>query len=246
MTVLAKSTRKTATARPKHLNTQTRSTQVRSSGAEAKTKPRGVAAGRVVQKPAAKRINTLQPGIIRGALKIAEGFYVIESKFDNQFAELPKISSSKVRGVLEKFRSHQQEAPVENAENQKFMRNLKAQATLSRMKHVDDGTLIKSSELWKRLGVSRQAGSKAINEFRIFSIDGPGGVNLCPAFFADPEYDRATLEVVSKELGAIPGPSKWQFFTTPKVSLKGKTPLEAIKSGQINEVISAAVGFKER
>jgi hypothetical protein len=72
------------------------------------------------------------------------------------------------------------------------------------------------------------------------------GDRLYPAFFADPELDRQQLETVAKELRELPGWSKWQFFTTPKASLGGRTPLDALKTGKLQEVRRAAVGFAER
>ena len=248
MTSLAKPVKKAAEARTKHLS-EPGVTQVRAKGVGSKRPIRVVVADRGPQKPLAKRANSLQVvemRNVRGITEIAEGFYVIEAMRTKGYANLPRVPDSRVRAVIENYRSAIRQDSEKNSENQQFIQNLKGQALLSRQKHIDDGSLIKASELWNRLGISRQAGSKAISEFRMFSLDGPGGVNLCPAFFADPEYDRTTLETVSKELGALPGPSKWQFFTTPKVSLKGKTPLEAIKRGQIDEVVSAAVGFRER
>ncbi len=213
---------------------------------------KAAATARTLKKPLAKRLNTLQMGEIRRMVKIGVDLYVIEAPPGKDFSQLglPPISDSKVKAAIASYQGNSRrksaKEPVENSKNELFIRGLKGQAILSRQQHIDDGSLIKSSELWKRLGFSRQAGSKAISEFRIFSVDGPRGASLCPAFFADPAYDRSTLEAVSKELGSLPGPVKWQFFTTPKLSLNGKTPLEAIKRGQINKVLLAAAGFRER
>jgi len=41
------------------------------------------------------------------------------------------------------------------------------------------------------------------------------------------------------------GWQKWQFFITPKASLEGLTPLEALKKGKIENVVKAAYSFAE-
>lgn len=67
-----------------------------------------------------------------------------------------------------------------------------------------------------------------------------------PSFYLDSRVDRRKLERVSKALGALPGWEKWRFFTTPKGSLAGLTPLDALKNGKYAEVLTAAAGFAER
>jgi hypothetical protein len=51
---------------------------------------------------------------------------------------------------------------------------------------------------------------------------------------------------VSKALSDLPGGSKLQFFMTPKGSLSGQTPLDAIANGHLAAVRNAARGFVER
>ena len=127
-----------------------------------------------------------------------------------------------------------------------FLTRLDQQATTARLKHVENGTLIKAAECWERLNITRQALNKALKDSRIFTVDGPSGAQLYPAFFTDSRYNRRDLEHVSKVLGDMPGPSKWQFFTTRKGSLNGKTPLEALLSGNLDKVLVAAAGFRDR
>lgn len=65
---------------------------------------------------------------------------------------------------------------------------------------------------------------------RIFPIE-VGGENYYPTFYADPDLDRRKLERISRILGELGGWVRWQLFTTPKDSLEGLTPLEALKKG---------------
>lgn len=132
------------------------------------------------------------------------------------------------------------------ADNDAFMANLRQQANRSRADLLAEGKLLESAALCERLQVSRQAVSKAVAEHRLFSLDGDGGCKLYPAFYGDAALPRRDIEKVAQALGPLPGPVKWQFFTTPATSLQGKTPVEAISKGRIEDVLRAAAGFRER
>lgn len=122
---------------------------------------------------------------------------------------------------------------------------LMAQATAARESLAKKGAVIAAGELILLLDCTRQALSKAVRANRLFTVD-VGSERLYPAFYADPALDRRMLERVAKELGNLPGWSKWQFFTTPKASLGGMTPLAALKQGKFTEARRAAIGFSDR
>jgi hypothetical protein len=96
------------------------------------------------------------------------------------------------------------------------------------------------------LEVSPQAESKALKAGRLFALEGSGGRPLYPAFYSDGKVSRRVLETVTPALGDIPASSKWQFFTTPKASLGGATPLLALQRGDLQAVMATAAGFVER
>lgn len=110
---------------------------------------------------------------------------------------------------------------------------------------VDQGELISSDELALRIGMTRQAVNKAVRAGRMFALE-VGSTRYLPSFFADSGIDRSMLERVALALGQIPGWSKWQFFTQPKGSLGGVTPLAALLAGRIEQVERSALGFAER
>lgn len=105
--------------------------------------------------------------------------------------------------------------------------------------------LISSGELQRALDVQRQAISLAVKKNRMFAMVGPSGENFYPAFYADSSLDRRALEAVSQTLGSLPGASKFYFFTA-KSTFLGETPLEALRKGRVDAVLSAAAGFAER
>lgn len=132
-----------------------------------------------------------------------------------------------------------------SSKGNEFMENMMQAEMAARLERIEHGELITAAELGERLSMSKQAVSRAATTGRMFTLEGPAGKKVFPAFYSDPRLDRRVLERVSKELGQLPGPSKWQFFTTGKVSLDGKSPLEAISEGQVSRVLAAATAFRE-
>jgi hypothetical protein len=127
-----------------------------------------------------------------------------------------------------------------------FMAQLRAQEMAQREKNAQSGQLLPGAEMASRLGLTTQALSAALRTRRLFALTGPKGEFLYPAFFAaSDKYDRRVLEQVSKALGTLPAGSKWNFFTTPLLSLNGRTPLDALGKGKIEEVLDAAHALAE-
>lgn len=118
------------------------------------------------------------------------------------------------------------------------------QAMQSRAHLVASKAVLPSPEMTERLGVTRQSLSQAVAARRLFTLEFRGN-DYYPAFFAEPQQDKRQLEEVAKALGDLPGWSKWQFFTTPKLPLHGKTPLQALKEGKLQGVLKLAQGFAE-
>jgi len=123
-----------------------------------------------------------------------------------------------------------------------IMIQAKADALSARRKELENKAIIPSGELTEKLGITRQALNKAVQANRIFCVE-VGGENYYPAFYGDPDLERRQAEKTAKALGNLLGWQKWQFFTTPKASLDGLTPIEALKKGQVERVIKAAYGF---
>ena len=118
-------------------------------------------------------------------------------------------------------------------------------AAHARRRLVNEGKLLPPVAMWEGLGVTRQALNKALSTGRMFTVD-VGAEQYYPAFYLAGDLDRRKLERVTQLLGNLPGSSKWQFFTTPKASLDGLTPLIALQRGLYDEVKAAAEAFAER
>jgi hypothetical protein len=123
---------------------------------------------------------------------------------------------------------------------------LKKQSAERHDKLIESGQLVTAEILAQMLSVTTKAISKALCDNRFFFVASRGVRNYFPAFFADPQYDRRQIEAVSKAMGDVPGSAKYAFFVTPKLTLDGKTPLEALAEGQLHKVLDAAQGYIER
>ena len=127
-----------------------------------------------------------------------------------------------------------------------FMAKMREKEMESFLKRIEHKELVPSKELQGLLKVSRQSVSDAVKSGRIFALVGPSGENYYPAFFADPKYDRRSLEKVSKALGGLPASVKFHFFMSKFHSLGNLTPLNALAEGLLTKTLAAAKGYAER
>lgn len=226
------------------------------------------AIGKVAKKAAAsakdtssvvKALNT----IANRGVDFGNGFYLIEIKGDTtspverkrplvpmQPQKLPGIKpvpKDEIEHILSMFMPSgaQPARNVPPEANTAFLTQLARNENASIKRLAETGDLVNSRELAELLGVTPQAVYKAAGDLRMFSLDAAGRNKLYPAFFADQGLERDQLETVCKELDHLPGTSKWQFFTTPRLSLGKKNPLDALRKGKFADVLAAAKAFKE-
>jgi hypothetical protein len=126
-----------------------------------------------------------------------------------------------------------------------FVARLQRQEQERREQQIASGELLTSAELSARLSMTTSALTAAVKAKRMFFLKGPRGRNVYPAFFADKSLDRKVLEGVSKQLGDLPAASKYFFFTSPRTSLGGKSPLHALAKGKVDAVLKAAAAFEK-
>ena len=107
------------------------------------------------------------------------------------------------------------------------------------------GSLISATTFCEKAGLSSQAFEKALLAKRVFAVAFRCEVSI-PDFFLDRRYDRRQMATVCKIMGDLLGGSKLQFFTTPKGSIGGQTPLEALADRKFAAVRRTAQGFAER
>lgn len=113
------------------------------------------------------------------------------------------------------------------------------------LQHVGAAAVIPSNQFAEAAKLSRVGLDKALRSNRIFAVELAGASHV-PAFFLEVRYQPRHLGAVSRILGDLPGGSKLQFFMTPKGSLGGQTPLEALADRKFAAVRRTAQGFAER
>ena len=131
-------------------------------------------------------------------------------------------------------------------DNTKLLIDLKAKAMARRQVLYERGELLGEAQMCERLGIDEAALRNAVREGRMFWIEGARGEAWYPVFFVDSAANRRDIERVALALNQIPGGSQWRFFTTPKYSLGGRTPLDALFDGALSSVLQTAHEFVER
>lgn len=126
-----------------------------------------------------------------------------------------------------------------------FMAELERQEQQRRRQDIVSKRLLTSTELQTRLNMSAEAFRAALEARRLFALRGPACEDVYPAFFADPAYDRRVLNKVSEALGDMSGEAKLDFLMSPRMSLCGRSPLEAIATAAFDAVLNAAHAFKD-
>jgi hypothetical protein len=110
---------------------------------------------------------------------------------------------------------------------------------------LEAGHLVSPLEFQRLMGWSSgQAVWKALASHRVFCITHKSE-RFFPTFFSDPSFELKHLEAVTRALGHLPGGVKLQFFLTPKGSLSGESPLQALADGRLTKVLDVARAFAE-
>jgi hypothetical protein len=105
-----------------------------------------------------------------------------------------------------------------------------------------NGVLVDESEFRSRLHWTSRALEAALAANRVFTLEHEGH-RYFPAQFIDATtYRMRQLEAITRMLATLSAGGKWLFFTGPKGSLAGRTPLEALSEGKFAAVKRAAEG----
>jgi len=105
---------------------------------------------------------------------------------------------------------------------------------------IESKELLTADEFCDVLEVDVDWLDAALDEYRVFAITGPGGRAYYPAFYADTGIRREHLERVTRTLALLHPRSQFLFYTTVRTSL-GETPLDALRAGRLDDVITAAL-----
>jgi inhibitor of KinA sporulation pathway (predicted exonuclease) len=198
-----------------------------------------------------KQVNT------SAALHAAKAFRSLkkaQTELHHVAEELPDLEPlvSEGRSILERILKaieklkprHQPARASDRSTRNEILKLAKMQAQTFKAELIEKNLVAPSSDICDALGFTRQSLNKAVKENRMFYLQ-QGHRRYYPMFYADSRLSRHILEDITKTLGDLDGAQKWQFFTMPKGSLSGKTPLEALQAGLVEKVLIAAHGFVE-
>jgi hypothetical protein len=116
--------------------------------------------------------------------------------------------------------------------------HVRAAETVKRQ--IESKELLTADEFCDVLEVDVDWLDDALDECRVFAITGPGGRSYYPAFYADQGVRREHVERVTRTLALLHPRSQYLFYTTVRTSL-GETPLDALRAGRLDDVITAAL-----
>lgn len=114
-------------------------------------------------------------------------------------------------------------------------------ALRGRTKLVESRDIIRFDEFAEMLGISASDLNQRIASECLFVVEHDGD-RYVPAFFAEFGVKNSQLQATCSTMcqGLLDGWTMLQFFRRHRVSLKGKTPLEALRSGEYEHVLRAA------
>lgn len=131
-------------------------------------------------------------------------------------------------------------------DNSLLVERLKEGALARRVALYESGEFLDEAVFCNRLAADLHSVTKSTDEKRMFWIEGREGAHWYPSFFITAQCGRQALEKVSVALGDLAGDAKWHFFTSPRYSLDGTTPLVALALGQLERVLHLAHEYRER
>lgn len=110
---------------------------------------------------------------------------------------------------------------------------------------VGTQAVVPASVLSANLGLSKDAIAAAVSSHRMYALP-VQGENYYPGYLLDLTLDKLSLERVCVVLGELAPWSQWHFWTAKNAALEGRTPLDSIRAGQVEQVLTSARGYAER
>lgn len=124
---------------------------------------------------------------------------------------------------------------------------------------MKSGELVDEAVFCQRSGLSLEQVAAAIAAGRLFRLESGNSCGY-PAFFLDAFVQRAQVEAITQLLARSSAGTKYAFFTTPRGSLArsgriqdgvlvangtARTPLQALRDGELERVRAAALSASE-
>lgn len=133
----------------------------------------------------------------------------------------------------------------QEAANTGVILRLRRESAAALQRRIESKELLSLQEFRAALHVDVEHIKEAVTDGRMFVIASPGGEEFYPAFYGDKSFARSDLESAARALTGVSADSKFHFFTS-KSTLLAATPLDALKEGRLENVLTAAAAFSER
>jgi|GEM_PF-2898251 len=167
------------------------------------------------------------------------------------YAEIPTLDewlvaqeeeriAEKAFAEMAKPRRHPTVTPESIATGDAFMAEAHLRAAEMVKRQIESKELLTATEFCDVLEVEPDWLDAALDECRVFAITGPGGRAYYPAFYVAPTIKREHIERVTRTLALLHPRSQFLFYTTVRTSL-GETPLDALRAGRLEDVMTAAL-----
>jgi len=108
------------------------------------------------------------------------------------------------------------------------------------------GGSLTSEQVAEMLGISRQAVDKRRSSNQLLALTQGRRGNSYPVFQFEEGKTITGLEEVLEHLKPLDPWMQMAFFTTPNERLNGKTPIDALQNGLVEDVARAAGGYGEQ
>lgn len=120
-----------------------------------------------------------------------------------------------------------------------FSHELRVRFAEGLAKRAGEGWVIPASVLQARRNLTAEQLKAAEIEGRVISISSPDGEVYYPSCFGEQSLIES-IEAVMQRLTELPWLEKWTFLMLPVRSLNGRSPVEALADGNLDEVLQTA------
>jgi hypothetical protein len=130
--------------------------------------------------------------------------------------------------------------PLGSISTDLLQRKVHEQAMLGRRQLLTDGEIVDLATLAKLLSTETRTLKEAELRGRIFSLP-LEGEDYLPRFYACRSLDWRSLEVIFRLVR--PSWPAFHFLRTPKPSLRGLSPLDGLRNGNLSAVVDLALTY---
>lgn len=132
----------------------------------------------------------------------------------------------------------------EHSSDRLYWEDSKRQAHANRVLQLKKGNIVTAERFCDMLGIKPEDLELRVKDFRVIKLELDGEFYY-PKFYGKRGINCSELEQVAEILAPIDAWGRWVFFMQRKLTLNGKTPLQALSQNKFEKVLDAARGYVE-